>query len=358
MRILYIADIRGIGGLQNWALGVAEACKKRGHEVSIVFPPGVNDEEVAKAVATEIPVTSWKISSFQSADIVHSFDGRFNFELKRMMPKLPIVHTSSGASAAMFVALGRYLNFGWYLDLVRQRRGLLQEAAGSRYADWVIAASNKVMREISLYYRIPVSKITVIHGGHWKQEINTDKSELRRKLGLPEHQRLILFVGRPDPVKAFNSVLRSFQQLRSQRKDVVLVCAPPQGMDAEGVIGVELPWHQMPELYYACDMLVSASKYEGYSLAIHEAMAYGLPVIIPDTVGIVDLCVNGENAIVLPRWNRFEQRLLEAMTRLLEDESLRHRLGENARRTMQHRTWEWVAQETEKVYARALEKVK
>jgi glycosyltransferase involved in cell wall biosynthesis len=87
-------------------------------------------------------------------------------------------------------------------------------------------------------------------------------------------------------------------------------------------------------------------------------MAYGLPVIIPDCTGIVDVCIPNHNAIILPRWKYFEKQLLDAIRQLLNDEALRYRLGENARATMQTRTWDWIAQETEKVYDRALERVK
>lgn len=354
MRILYVADVRGIGGLQNWALGLAEAQKKRGHEVAIILPPYISDQEIPRTVANGIPVRACDISRFQDADIVHTYDGSLNPLLKRTMAKLPIVHTSFGASAALFIALGRYLNVGWYLDLLRKWRGLWQEAASSRWADRVIAASQKVKRELCTFYRVPASKIAVIHGGHWKREINADKRDLRRELHLPEDQMLILFVGQRHAYKAFHSMLRCFKKLRSEHKNVVLVTSPPQEVNEEKVIGIELPWYEMPKLYCACDVLVSTSKHEGYSLAYHEAMAYGLPVIIPDCAGIVDLCIPNENAIVLPRWKHFEKRLLEAITQLLEDEHLRLRLGQNARATVEYRTWEWVAQETEKVYQEAL----
>jgi glycosyltransferase involved in cell wall biosynthesis len=75
-------------------------------------------------------------------------------------------------------------------------------------------------------------------------------------------------------------------------------------------------------------------------------------------VGILDLCVPNENAIVLPRWNHFEEQLLGAIKRLLDDDPLRLHLGQNARATMEYRTWDWVARETEKVYVKAFEKVK
>jgi D-inositol-3-phosphate glycosyltransferase len=360
MRVLHIVDINGIGGLQNWVLGIAKAQQQMDHEVTIILPPDTSNWSLHTDIP-EIPIKMWDLICFQNADIVHSHAGfgAWNSLIKKQYPRLPIVHTYYGASVALLLALGRYLNVGWYLDLWRRREVLWKEAIGGRWVDCIIAVSKRAMKEVCLFYRIPVSKITVIHGGYWKHEVGGSKTELRRKLGLPEYEKLILFVGRPDPVKAFESLLKCFRKLRQERKDVILITAPLQEIKAQdGIIGVELPWHRMPELYCACDMLVSCSKYEGYSLAIHEAMAYGLPVIIPDCVGILDLCVPNENAIVLPRWNHFEEQLLGAIKRLLDDDPLRLHLGQNARATMEYRTWDWVARETEKVYVKAFEKVK
>jgi len=358
LRILHVAEVRGIGGLQNWCLGLAEAQQRMGHEVAIISPPYVGDQEIPSILSGKIPLRAWDIGCFKEADVIHLYGPSEIYAplIKKQYPYLPIFCTSFGAHPSVLLALGRWLNVGWYLNFLRHWHMIRREAIGLRWVDRIIASSRRVMKEVYLFYRVPVSKITVIHGGYWKREINATKEELRKRLGLPVIGKLILFVGRPDPVKGFDSVLKCFKKLRSQRKDVFLITAPPQEFDnQEGVIGLRPFWHQMPELYCACDILVSASKYEGYSLAIHEAMAYGLPVIIPDCVGIIDLCVPNENAIVLPRWNNFEKRLLEALERLLEDEFLRLRLGQNARATMEHRTWDWVAQETEKVYISVLE---
>jgi glycosyltransferase involved in cell wall biosynthesis/GT2 family glycosyltransferase/ADP-heptose:LPS heptosyltransferase len=56
---------------------------------------------------------------------------------------------------------------------------------------------------------------------------------------------------------------------------------------------------KMPGLYTACDCLVHPYRGEGFGLPIAEAMACGLPVIVPGYGACLDFC-NDENAYLIP----------------------------------------------------------
>jgi glycosyltransferase involved in cell wall biosynthesis len=109
-------------------------------------------------------------------------------------------------------------------------------------------------------------------------------------------------------------------------------------------------------LYQACNALIHASAYDGYSLAVHEALANSTPVIVTKNTGISDFCVNGENAIIIKHsWSRsFVENLCNSMTTVIDDAQLREHLSKNAERDFASRTWDKVAEDTEHVYEEAL----
>jgi glycosyltransferase involved in cell wall biosynthesis len=64
-------------------------------------------------------------------------------------------------------------------------------------------------------------------------------------------------------------------------------------------LGEALPEEAMPRLYAACDALVHPYRGEGYGLPIAEAMACGLPAIVPDRGAARDFC-GPQTAILVP----------------------------------------------------------
>jgi glycosyltransferase involved in cell wall biosynthesis len=69
---------------------------------------------------------------------------------------------------------------------------------------------------------------------------------------------------------------------------------------------------------------------EAFGLAALEASAVGTPVVASDTGGLPDIIVSGENGLLVPPGDA--GALLEALERLLEDASLRERMGQAGQR--------------------------
>ena len=57
---------------------------------------------------------------------------------------------------------------------------------------------------------------------------------------------------------------------------------------ASGLIVPDLPFEEAPAVLAACDALVSPTRYEAYGLAVHEALARGLPALVSRSAGIAD----------------------------------------------------------------------
>jgi len=351
MKVIHIGEVAGVGGLQNWVCSVAEAQVKRGYDVELMQPPWV---AVDSQVFTTLPIHSWDLERIRNFDIVHTHgvSGFQNRRMQRGTPK-PIVHTYYGTIVGIQIALHWFQNFvGW--NGLGVPRNIVREAAGGQAADAVIANSPKVRSEIKRFYRISEKKISVIPGGYFRDQDDTPKEILRRALGLPEIGFLFLFVGRDDPVKNFSGALAAYRSTRSRFPESYLILAPKQNLSpTDGVIGVELAPQKMSQLYRSVDALIHPGFYEAYSLAVHEALANGLPVVVGRNTGNADYCLSDVNALVLPRKRGSElvHSLSQMMCSLIESDHLRLSLGREAARKFGTMDWDWVAAETESVYS-------
>jgi len=83
-------------------------------------------------------------------------------------------------------------------------------------------------------------------------------------------------------------------------------------------------------LYAAADAFVLSSRTEGLPMVLLEAMAAGLPVVATRVGGVPDVVTDGENGLLAAAGAPPE--LADAMARLVDDETLRTRVGAEARR--------------------------
>ena len=120
--------------------------------------------------------------------------------------------------------------------------------------------------------------------------------------------------------------------------------------DRVAVLGA-VPPERIIELYLASDIFVLASRFEGYGMALAEAIGHGLPVVstragaIPDTVP-------AEAGLLVPPDDTIA--LAQALRRLIGDPPERRRLATNARAAAaQLPTW----QDSARLFAGAIETI-
>jgi glycosyltransferase involved in cell wall biosynthesis len=81
----------------------------------------------------------------------------------------------------------------------------------------------------------------------------------------------------------------------------------------------------------ACDVFIFPSLYEGLGIALIEAMAAGCACVATSTGPIPEVVRDGEDGLLVPPAN--PEAIVAAVCRLLDDESLRARLGRAAMTT-------------------------
>ncbi|MGE5663198.1 MAG: glycosyltransferase [Deltaproteobacteria bacterium] len=169
------------------------------------------------------------------------------------------------------------------------------------------------------------------------------RPEARRLLRIPPRAFLFLLVARPDPEKNVPGAVAAFRDLARDgfREGLLLVAGQerPPGAVPDGVVFAgPVPHDRMPSLYAAADAVLCPSLYESFGLVQLEAMAAGVPVIVPaggfwgDTIRR-----EGGGVVYDPRGGR---GLADAMGAVARDAGLRTRLAGEAERAASAFTWE------------------
>jgi glycosyltransferase involved in cell wall biosynthesis len=169
------------------------------------------------------------------------------------------------------------------------------------------------------------------------------KNELRQKLfeqlGIPPRKRVVGAIGRLWKQKGYEDIIWSSELLHAAFEDVWIVIFG-DGPDREKLMhyrdrvhanrSVKFVGHRQDasELMLGFDLLWNASRYEGQSNTILEAMSKGIPVIASDIPGTRDLIVNHESGVLYPL--KDVEALAKLSLPLLKDESLARRVGERA----------------------------
>ena len=107
---------------------------------------------------------------------------------------------------------------------------------------------------------------------------------------------------------------------------------------------------EIKEFYYRADVFVAPSVWdEPLGLVILEAMAAKTPVVATRKGGIPLAIRNGVNGLFVRPRN--STQIAEAVNKLLENEELRKKMGENAREIVEKRfTWKIIAKKYKRIY--------
>ena len=174
-----------------------------------------------------------------------------------------------------------------------------------------------------------------------------DRDALRKAHGIDKEAFVFLSVGRNHPQKDFPTLLKAAAILqRHTAKDFRLIISGRGSHELSGIVAelglsgrvqltesragqtLELPPQALVELYRAADAFVMSSVLEGFSSALLEAMAAGLPVVATEAPGISDFVQQGKGALTVPVSD--PEALAQAMRRVLEEDGLRAEMATQA----------------------------
>ena len=175
----------------------------------------------------------------------------------------------------------------------------------------ILAPTPAEKQNLVKFYHAPGEKIGVVPCG-----VNLDlfqpqdKRAVRRILGLDENTPTALYVGRFDPIKGIDRLLKAIAHLRRQQRVQLLIVGGdgPQTIEFQSLqqlareLGIKdsvtfvgrIEQNRLPPYYSAADALVIPSYYESFGLVGLESLACGTPVVSTPVGAMSAILQNGE----------------------------------------------------------------
>lgn len=256
---------------------------------------------------------------------------------------------------------------------------LLGERKVLSIADRVVAATPAELAQLQFLYQADARKVSIIPPG-----VDTCRfypipvDEAREVIGVPPCGRMILFVGRIEPLKGLEVLFQAISMIR-QRGDLESDSFCLTVIGGEPNVGPELMTDEMvrlhnimekfglhdlvtflgkrdqetlPYYYSAAEVVVVPSYYESFGMVALEAMACGTPVVASQVGGLAFLIQDGVTGYTVPVED--PKTLADRLVLLLQNETLRHEMGEHAQEVAQLYSWDKIAEQLIKLYQELL----
>lgn len=231
-------------------------------------------------------------------------------------------------------------------------------------ADRLICATPHERDFLSQLYGAHPDCVSVVPGGVDLQRFRpADRDTARRALGIGPGP-LALFVGRLEPLKGIDILLRAAALADLAQPLHVLVVGGDAGADSERAslqqlcdeLGIRdrvrfvdaVSRDQLALYYQAADVCVVPSHYESFGLVAVEALASGIPVIATRVGGLQYTVRDGQTGYLIS-W-RCPEPFAERIEALLENADLRERFSRAAPLSVQRFDWAGVARQITDVY--------
>ncbi|MBK6849901.1 MAG: glycosyltransferase [Proteobacteria bacterium] len=338
--VVHVLQWLEVGGGESVALNLGRWQQAQGQRVGVVaFAAGPLASEFERSTI-----------AVQLLGKRAGFDPRLMLRLAALFARTrpEIVHTHDPQSLIYAAPAARccgarviHTKHGDTVDSLRQL--VLQRLAASTVHRFV-AVSPSVAATARRRHEVAPAKLQVVLNGIDTARFRPsaeDRAGLRRELGLPPGARLIVAVGRLEPEKDPELLLRAAAPLVSAGVRLVWI-GEGSLADRLRALAVALSpegWLQLVGLrrdvsrwLAAGDVFALSSRTEGLPLALLEAMAAGLPVVAT-RVGGVPLALDSEGTGLLVTPGD-EAELRRALAQLVDDPVAARRMGAAARATV------------------------
>jgi glycosyltransferase involved in cell wall biosynthesis len=348
-----------IGGSEIEAQRICEALIKRGYNVNVVCAGGSSMPDTQSWIDPKgVPVRIYaRHAKGALKDIV------FAFQVARMLicdrQKYQLVYfLMHGLHLAIGIPVARLLNKAILMKisssiiipiLEQSISGRLELRWLRRWAHTVMIL-NEGVRQQAIDYGFPAQKLiwmpNPVDTDEFAPVDQNERMRLRRKLGIPSAALIVLYCGRLVAVKALPSLLEAFAVVSRRLPQAMLVLL------GDGPLRTELMEHserlrlrtesvcfagridpgEIPSWLKIADVFALVSHSEGFSCALTEAMSASVACVVSDIPANRQLVADGEHGFLTPVGD--SKAIAGAIFRLLEDDSLRDRMGRRARQTI------------------------
>ncbi len=206
-----------------------------------------------------------------------------------------------------------------------------------KHADGIRVVSERVRRRV-LALGVPAERVMKIPIYVDTEYFFLAKPAFDPRRTYPAYAKIVLSIGRLEPEKNFRGLIRAFAMVHKGHPDALL-CIIGSGSERERLLSLArslslddcvkiLPWARDVATYYkTCDVYVQPSLYEGWGLAVIEALASAAPVVMTDVGCAGEVVENERSGLVVPVGD--EKALAYAIGRLLDNHTLALSLAGN-----------------------------
>ena len=235
--------------------------------------------------------------------------------------------------------------------------------------DHIVAATEHERQLLRQIFRVAPQRVAVIPLGVDPEHFQPrEQAAARADLDLPPGERVLLAVGRIEPLKGFDILIRALAEMTERAGVTLLVVGGDERAAAEFArlraiaeeVGVAdrvrftgaIPHERLDVYYNAADVVVVPSFYESFGLVALEAMASGTPVVASRVGGLMSTIADGRTGYLVP-W-RCPEPFADKIDLLLGNNTLREALGAAGTRAVERYTWEKVASALLALYGEVL----
>jgi glycosyltransferase involved in cell wall biosynthesis len=378
MRVLIVMTAREIGGAELYVERLTRALSSQCH-FTVLLPTHPRVEALARRLTTHAQVIRLAIEDqrrlltavravralARQADVVHLNSNHpgsrlgilFGFALARA--GAPLVCVEHRVTRLDDIIIPNPLRpflphlFRW------SRQGAVR----------VVTVSKQNAELLTSYYGLRTDRIAIIHNAtdlpqFDESQVAQARAALRAELGLPENAIVILTLARLAPNKGHRYLVEAIPEILRMHPNAYFVFAG-EHVKAEPVIeqinalGLGPHVHLLgfrsdtQHLLAASDFFVLPSLAEGFSLALVEALAFGLPTVATDVGGASEVIQPGQGGLLVPPAN--SAALAAALNHLLSlDKAEIQRQRSAARLAAQPFSTQAMAEKTLRVYLEAV----
>ncbi|SLM46405.1 putative GDP-mannose-dependent alpha-(1-6)-phosphatidylinositol monomannoside mannosyltransferase [Nitrospira japonica] len=341
-RLMLLAIGLGVGGTETHILELASRIDRSRYDVTVCCLKTAGclaDELRARGVRVVslngtgkldalVLFRLWKLVRRERPDVIQAFLFWANMAarlLGRAMKAVPVIssyHDEVVSEGWLIRALDR-LTFGW--------------------SHTIVCCSEAVRRSVSSQVCARPARYTIIPFGLDPQQFNPSDAATRQELGLSQDLPVLGTVCRlVEPKKGLSILLQALAEMRRREGSplcqILIVGDGPardmlQTMSEHLGIASRVVFagcrRDIPRVLPLLHGFVMPSLYEGFGIAILEAMASGKAVIATAVGGIPEFVKQGETGLLVEPGSPLA--LAEAMTTLLRDQESARRMGSRGR---------------------------
>ncbi len=224
------------------------------------------------------------------------------------------------------------------------------------YSDMIIVNGTDQVALVQKLYHVPTSRVAYVPLGARNIAIRYNDQEINEEPGI------VLFFGRAHPHKGLEYLIKA-QPLISNRIPHARILISAHGKDLErcrkmiqddtkfeiheGIV----PGSIMSRFFQRASLVALPYLSAASSGVMVTAYVFGKPVVATNISGLLEYVKDGVTGLLVPPYD--VEQLADAIVRLLSDDVLRHRMGQNARRLLSEEQKE-ITTQTIRVYEKSI----